>query len=256
MIESAFLQFKGVGEKTCTILKDCGIKNWYDFLNHKEKLPLSQNRIQSIEKEIHNYLRALEKDDIEFLVNQFKGPDQWRILARYFESLSYFDIETSGLNYDSYITLIVCYHKGRLYQFVKNENLEEFLDLLTEVELLVSFNGASFDVPWIRNYFHIPTLPCPHIDLRWICKRIGLEGGLKFIEKNLEIKRPYDLIGVDGFEAVLLWDKWDYWSDEDAKEKLIRYCSADVLSLKVVASKVLQKFGVQVDVDEDIFRLL
>ncbi|MCB1192441.1 MAG: ribonuclease H-like domain-containing protein [Leptospiraceae bacterium] len=256
MIEEAFLHFKRVGKKTLERLKGYGIQNWYDVLKLQNTNVISKNLVNSLVEEIHFYLDVLETENISCLVNNFKGEDKWRILGRYFDRLSYFDIETDGLGYDSRITLIVCYHKGRLYEFVRHENLEGFLDLLNDIELLVSFNGQSFDVPWVRHAFHIPELPCPHIDLRWVCKKIGLEGGLKSIEWDLGIQRPSDLIGVGGYEAVLLWDRWERWNDVEAKRKLIRYCSADVLSLQIVTAKVLKLQGLEVYITEDAFRLL
>lgn len=189
---------------------------------------------------------ALHNNDIHFLVKNFSPSNHWRILEEYFKEISYFDVETTGLTrYDSVITVIVCFHKGRLYTYLRGENLNEFLDLLEDVALLASYNGNSFDLPFVLDSFHIPELPCPHIDLRWVCYHADLKGGLKAIEAKCGINRPVDLIGIDGFEAVYLWNKWLNEKDSDAKKKLIRYCQADVISLIYILQKTLSRYGVK-----------
>ena len=40
---------------------------------------------------------------------------------------------TSGLEMDSLITVIACWHQGRLHTFVEHENLDDFLDLLDDI---------------------------------------------------------------------------------------------------------------------------
>ena len=67
-----------------------------------------------------------------------------------------------------------------------------------------------------------------------------LAGGLKQVEQTLGISRPADLEGVDGAEAVWLWYRWHHYGDKAAREKLLRYCGADVLALKIVCATLLE----------------
>lgn len=193
---------------------------------------------------------ALKQNNIQFFIDHLATREQWRILATYFDRLSYFDIETSGLSYDAYVTCVACYHKGKVYTYVNGENLDDFLDLLEDVDLLVSFNGASFDVPFMLRTYHIPELPCPHIDLRWQCHHQNHKGGLKHIEHTLNINRPDDLQGVDGAEAVWLWYRWHQYKDQRARERLLRYCAADVLTLQLVTASLLRNLEVPVEMVE------
>lgn len=189
---------------------------------------------------------ALEQNDIQYFIDNFSIKEQWRILVTYFDRLSYFDIETSGLSYDAYVTCVVCLHRGKLLRFVHGENLDDFLDLLEEIPLLVSFNGSSFDIPQLLHTWHIPEFPCPHIDLRWQCYHEQLSGGLKKVEDELGIVRPPDLQGVDGAEAVWLWFRWLQYQDQEARHRLIRYCAADVLTLQMVTALLLKSKQVAV----------
>jgi uncharacterized protein YprB with RNaseH-like and TPR domain len=190
--------------------------------------------------------RALAADDIAYFVSRLAAPEQGLILAQWFDRASYFDIETSGLEADSIVTLVCCFHENRPLHFLAGDNLDDFLDLLESVKLLVSFNGASFDVPRVLDRFHIPDLPCAHVDLRWLCHHAGWRGGLKKIERSLGFRRPPDLEGLGGAEAVWLWQAWSQRGDERARRRLERYCSADTVMLKMLAGKLCALQGAEV----------
>ena len=109
----------------------------------------------------------------------------------------------------------------------------------------------------LRTY-HIPEFPCPHIDLRWQCYHQEHKGGLKQIEHTQNINRPEDLQGVDGAEAVWLWFRWKQYQDQKARERLLRYCAADVLTLQLVCASLLRNLDVTVETPghEDLWALL
>ena len=198
-----------------------------------------------MKEESERCLTALETEDIQYFVNHFVSTDKWRVLANYFADATFFDIETLGLSSADPITTIVSWHQGQFRTFVEHENLDAFLVLLDEVKLLVSFNGSTFDVPRVLDTFHIPTLPCPHLDLRWTTYHHGLSGGLKEVARTLEIERPADLRDMSGEQAVLLWQAWRTQKDQAAREHLIRYCAADVLLLLMVAERLVGRDGLE-----------
>ncbi len=233
MITEALSHFTGIGPVRLAQLHAAGLRSWMDICDQPSRIPESVR--PSLLNEAQQSLAALERDDVDFLVNVFSPQDRWRILAAYFDRTSFFDIETSGLEIDAAVTVIVCWHQGELHTFVEHENLDEFLDLLDDVTLLASFNGASFDVPRVLDAFHIPQLPCPHLDLRWTCYHAGLNGSLKNIAAELQIDRPQDIADTDGAVAVQLWSEWQERQDAAARQHLIRYCSADVVMLTLLA---------------------
>lgn len=203
-------------------------------------------------------LRAVAADDVALFTGRLPALEQWRVLAQWFDRASFFDIETSGLEADSIVTLVCCFHEDRPLRFLADENLDDFLDLLEQIKLLVSFNGASFDVPRVLARFHIPELPCAHVDLRWLCHHAGWRGGLKKIEKMLGLQRPPDLDGLGGAEAVWLWQAWSGKRDARARRTLERYCSADTALLKLVAGRLCALKGAAVTMPEEahIWRLI
>ena len=190
--------------------------------------------------------RALEADNATYFTTRLPPREQWRVLVQWLDRASFFDIETSGLEADSIVTLICCYHRGQSLCFLADENLDDFLELLDEVQLLVSFNGSSFDVPRVLDRFHIPQLPCAHVDLRWLCHHAGWRGGLKAIECALGMRRPPDLEGLGGAEAVWLWQTWRDHQDVKARRTLKRYCTADTVTLYMLAAHLCRHHGADV----------
>lgn len=247
MIRSAFQHLPGIGPQRLALLRDAGIRDWDELIEQSGALlGMKDGQWQRVVAAVEECRRAFTSQDLSFLTEALHTSDHWRILAKYFDRATFFDIETTGLDCDSQITIIACYHNGEFYRFFKDENLEDFLDLLEEVELLVSFNGNSFDVPKIERTFHIPGLPCPHLDLRWVCHHAGLRGGLKKIEPRLGVFRPPDLAFVDGAEAVWLWEEWEQTADPHLRTRLERYCCADVAALHLVGAEILRQAEIQV----------
>ena len=236
MITEALQHCRGIGPIRLRQIHQSGVRSWSDVLNAPQCLPeWLRNELVA---ESERCLRALADDDIGYFVDCLSPHDRWRIVAHYIDRCSYFDIETTGLEIDDTITTIVCWHRDQLHTFVEHENLDDFLDLLDDIDLLVSFNGSTFDVPRVLDVFHIPDLPCPHLDLRWPCYYRNLHGGLKQISSEIGLQRPDDLEDADGSLAVRLWSLWRHSGDAEAKNLLLRYCAADVLLLRGVAQHI------------------
>lgn len=155
-------------------------------------------------------------------------------------SAAFFDIETDGLAAGSRVTMIACLTGSRLEVFTHGRDLDQFLQRTEETELLVSFNGRTFDVPRLLDAFHLPSLGRDHLDLRPVCKAAGHAGGLKQIEKSLGIIRPPDITGVTGEDAQWMWRAWEKDGDTGLRDRVVRYCAADVVALRLLAAKLLE----------------
>ena len=148
-------------------------------------------------------------------------------------NVAYFDIETTGLSsLEDYITTIVLYDGETLQHYVQDDNLWEFNEAVDRYQLIVSYNGKSFDAPFVRNYLG-GTVRQPHIDLRHVLEGLGLRGGLKGCERQLGIARP-GVEEIDGYFAVLLW--FDYYrnGNQRALETLLAYNAMDVVNLELL----------------------
>ena len=76
------------------------------------------------------------------------------------------DIETSG-GYQGMdeITVIGLYDGCDVHTFVNGSNLDEFEISISQYDLVITFNGTTFDLPFIRRWFPNISLPPAHIDL-------------------------------------------------------------------------------------------
>lgn len=242
----AFLHLPGIGPVRERQLREQGIQTWQELLA-AQTWPLPAKLRPGIEQVIQDSLPRLAADDLSYLCQTLRPVDHWRILAQWFPQASYFDIETTGMGWDSAISMIACYHQGQLYYFYEHENLDDFLELLPQIQLLVSFNGASFDVPRVLDYFHVPELPCAHLDLRWLCYHQAYRGGLKAIADCMGIQRPADIQTLAGDDAIELWKAWRASNVRAYRTRLTRYCAADVVMLPMVAAIALQAKGYHVE---------
>ena len=172
------------------------------------------------------------RNDIKFFRDRLSSGEMWRMFDTFKRKTAYLDIETNG-GYQGIdeITVIGIYDGVRVRTFVNGYNLDAFEIAIAQYDLVITFSGSSFDLPMIRRFFPNISLPAVHIDLRYLLKRLGYRGGLKKIEKELNIVRDTEIDGMNGYDAVLLWKAYQ-WGDKEALERLIKYNTADIVNLK------------------------
>src|SRR5690606_10514119 len=123
--------------------------------------------------------------------------EHWRLYDQFKDEAVYLDIETNG--YRNGITIIGLSDGVDTKTMVRGHNFDKRMltKELSKYKLIVTFNGQSFDIPVLERFFGIH-VRVPHIDLRFVCQRAGLAGGLKSIEKQLNIKRRDSVDGLSG----------------------------------------------------------
>ncbi len=157
---------------------------------------------------------------------------------------AYLDIETTGLSWDYHdITVIGIYRcRGKDTCFTqlygRNVTRDNLLQALEGVSTIYTYNGRRFDLPFIDASLGINLeLYFKHTDLMYNCWERNLKGGFKSVEKQLGIERETE--GVNGYYAVLLWNKYIELNDEEALNLLLRYNRDDVVNLKALREKLL-----------------
>lgn len=152
---------------------------------------------------------------------------------------AYLDIETTGFlggsSYPTVVGIAVDFPGDwSCDQLVGDEiTADAILHILEGVTTIYTFNGASFDLPFLawkpgvdlRRRFE-------HRDLMRASRRAGLKGGLKTIEKALGI--PRRLPDMGGGDAVVLWRKYRTEDSHAALEMLLEYNREDVENLRVL----------------------
>jgi len=156
---------------------------------------------------------------------------------------AYLDIETTGLSpWDSEITVIGIYLcNGEDTQFIqlvgKDISTQNILEALNGAEVLYTYNGSRFDLPFIYSRLGLNLAEqFNHCDLMYDCWRYNLYGGFKTVERQLGIDRK--LTDINGYEAVRLWWRYVDSFDLDALNTLLEYNKEDVLNLKILREKL------------------
>ena len=121
---------------------------------------------------------------------------------------------------------------------------------MEQYDLVVTFNGAAFDLPYIEHHFGNVFKDMAHVDLRFPLKKAGYRGGLKSIEKQMGLARPSALDELDGFDAVLMWQMW-LNGDAGARDTLVRYNAEDVASLPLLSETVYNKLAADLPTEVD-----
>lgn len=148
---------------------------------------------------------------------------------------AYIDIETDD---GRGLTVLGVFRPDRgCRQWVRpNFSRMDLLNFLSGVECLMSYNGARFDLPILKDQLRVDLeVMFFHRDLMLDCWTQDLKGGLKNVERRLGIHR--DTEGVDGLAAIRLWHAYRR-GEPEALELLLRYNREDVENLEALAIKL------------------
>ncbi|MDX2440223.1 MAG: ribonuclease H-like domain-containing protein [Desulfobacterales bacterium] len=229
MLKNTFQHIPGIGAITEEKIWDLGILSW-DSFRHPYPDMLPEGKISIIERYLKESEKHLSKNDPAYFSGLIPSGLQWRMFPEFRDLAVYLDIETTGLGYYDSITTIALFDGRSISWYVNGQNLDDFVKDIFKYRLIISYNGKSFDIPFIERFFSIK-LDHAHIDLRFVLSSLGYKGGLKACETALGIDRG-DIKGIDGFFAVLLWN--DYLKNENQKslETLLAYNIEDVVNLE------------------------
>ena len=234
MLENTFLHIPGVGRVTEQKLWGHNILTWASYLAASPP-PLGEKLHRAAREEILASSEKLAREDLAYFSRRLPSGEAWRLFGAFHREAFYLDIETTGLGYPGdHITTIALYHRGEVRWYVRGQNLEDFPRDIRDARLLVTYNGRTFDLPFIQRDLGI-ALDIPHIDLRYVLGSLGYRGGLKGCERQLGICRG-ELEGVDGFMAVLLWREHRR-GNPGALETLLAYNIEDTVNLELLMHK-------------------
>jgi uncharacterized protein YprB with RNaseH-like and TPR domain len=237
MLRNTFVHIEGVGPVTEARLWRQGILSWEELLRRHRSGTSTGVRLARLVPWAEDSARALRKGGIEYFARLLPSSEQWRLYPEFHDSVAYVDIETTGLNQAyNQITVVALYDGKGFHAFVRGKNLEAFPRAVSRYKLIVTFNGSTFDIPFLRSAFRSFT-PRAHLDLRWPLRKLGYSGGWKRIEREIGFRRPQHLREIDGYEAVLLWNEYRA-GRRDALTRLVDYAEQDVRSLEPLAELV------------------
>ncbi len=233
MIDRTFVHLAGVGPRTERRLWRAGVRTWTDFLEQGSAGVMGPAREAEVQRTL-----AADRDhafDPAWLARRFPPAEHWRLFEAFQDRTAYLDIETTGgLGGVDDITVIGIYDGAGVHTFIHGRDLDLFEDPLVDKAVVVTFNGARFDLPYIRRRFRNVQLPPIHLDLMFLLRRCGVRGSLKKIEEQMGLRRPEAVRGLDGYDAVLLWQRYEA-GDARALDLLVEYNAQDIVNLRPLA---------------------
>jgi uncharacterized protein YprB with RNaseH-like and TPR domain/predicted nuclease with RNAse H fold len=235
MLQQTFIHIPGIGRGIERGLWKHGIRSWDDADKFEKRFGAVGARLhQKLDEYIPLSREAVRRKDAAFFERLSTLGEAWRIFPEFADGCVYLDIETTGLSpvFDT-VTMVGLYD-GRKYKvFAEGDNLQELPAQLQNYSVVVTFNGAGFDLRFLRLAFPQLKFPPIHIDLRWITRKLGVKGGLKSVEEKFGLKRAESVEDLTGYDATVLWAK-HLRGEKSALEQLIQYNTEDVVHLKAI----------------------
>src|SRR6266853_3152678 len=192
MLQQTFIHIPGVGKRTEEELWAAGIRSWDDADLFEKRFGHVGARLQQkLDDYIPRSREAIKRKNAGFFERLSRVGEAWRIFPEFADRCVYLDIETTGLStvFDR-VTMVGLYNGRKYTVFVEGDNLHELPQHLQGYSILVTYNGAGFDLRFLKLAFPNLSLPPIHIDLRWVTRKLGMTGGLKSVEAELGLKRP------------------------------------------------------------------
>ncbi len=237
-LSCSFIFLDRVSRATERKLWENGVSDWNSFRERERIRGIGTSRKTFYELKIKEFEGLLEEKDHHALAALLPKNEHWRLYHLFSDDCLYVDIETAERYGD--ITVLGAWDGKQYYCFVKGVNLnkEPIKELFSRHKVFVTFNGSSFDLPIIERYFG-GVLPENHIhvDLRHVCGRLGLAGGLKTIERIFDIRREEGIEGFSGADAALLWYEYRVTGEKELLDLLIEYNEADCRNLEPLARR-------------------
>lgn len=253
MIRSTFSILNGIGEKLERRLWRNGILTWEDFLGASGPDFIHPERKRHYDVFLSAALAELGRGNSGYFTETVSRREHWRLFETFRGEAVCLDIETNGYMPGSggYVTVVGLYDGCGYRCFIRGENLsaDNLLDALSGYKYLITFYGSVFDIPFLERSIPGFRLGIPHFDLCFGAKRLGWKGGLKRLEETLGIERQEAVQGMDGFDAVILWNQAKRGSAE-ALDLLVTYNREDTVNLAGIAEVLYRNLRASTGIEE------
>jgi uncharacterized protein YprB with RNaseH-like and TPR domain len=222
-----------------------GIKDWDEFIAKDRIKGISSRIKQEYSRLLAEAKKALYEDDSSYFCDTLPTTETWRLYDFFMDEAIFLDIETSSAtSQNSYLTVIGLFDGIDTKTMIRDVNLDTaaLKRELAKYRLIITFNGSTFDIPYLNKKFPGLIPDVPFIDLRHLCSRVGLKGGLKDIERQLGIARPNIIIErMYGGDPFKLWRMFKGSGDDYYLKLLVEYNEEDVINLKKITEHSIMK---------------
>ncbi len=233
----------GIGAKLERRLWASGVLTWKDFIGTDSVECVSNGRKKLMDERLCAHMDRLEKRDAPWFKEALKNSEHWRLFEIFRDETVCLDIETNGWHPGAggYVTMVGLYDGYDYRCLLMGEDLsaENLMKELSRYKYMVTFYGSAFDVPFLKSSLSGFNLRIPHFDLCFGARRLGFKGGLKRLEEKFGIERDEETRGMDGYDAVILWNEFRKGSSS-ALELLVKYNREDTVNLWDMAETIYE----------------
>jgi uncharacterized protein YprB with RNaseH-like and TPR domain len=219
------------------------VKTWDDFLARDSLKGFSKPRKSYYNRKIEEAKKNLYTQNSSYFNDKLPAAENWRLYDFFKDEAIFLDIETTGVKSFDDVAVVGLFNGLDTKTMIKGLNLNFYAlkQELKKYKLIITFNGATFDVPFLKKRYPDLIPDVPIFDVRTVCARVGLTGGLKEIEKKLGIKRNPIIEKFYGGDPLCLWRMHRATGDEYYLRLLVEYNEEDVINLKKIAEYCISK---------------
>jgi len=243
MLENSLVLLPGVGIGTEDMLWRNGIHGLSQLQEAHAVKGISRRRLKLLQEKATDVLHDLDKCNYVRLANHMPGREMWRFLSLVNDRSIALDVESARFGRENKpVVLSLCSSDGKCMTLVRGDSLSwhRFDDLLRGADFIITYNGSSFDLPLLRQNGYRVDGPI-HIDLRRYSRRANLMGGLKDIERCINISRPRYLEFSTSAQVSYLWRLWESRGCKNALDLLIAYNQQDARSLIPISRCIYER---------------
>ncbi len=225
----------GIGDATAAKLNETGVQSIGDLLKH----PRWQRAAQDL-------LRAIERRDVDRLVHY--GASDFQLLSFFQpESVKFIDIETLGLYsiHPVFLVGILSFEnkRGCVKQFLarsfeeEKAILKETFTELSNARVIASFNGRSFDLPYLRNRMRYHRLNEEvnglHVDLLRPARKKyrGIYPNCRLLTLEKELLNRERVNDIPGSEIAACYYRYLDSGDGSILNSILLHNAMDLLSM-------------------------
>jgi uncharacterized protein YprB with RNaseH-like and TPR domain len=225
----------GIGSITATKLNRAGIYTVVDLLRHPRW-----------QRAAHDLLKIIENRDVDRLIRY--GASDFQLLSFFNpETIKFIDIETLGLYYIHPVFLVGVLsfpnNQGIIKQFLARSFEEEKAILketgteLSDTKVIASFNGRSFDLPYLRSRMKYHGLneemKAFHVDLLRPARKKyrGIYPNCRLITLEKELLNRERIDDIAGAEIAECYYRYLDTGDRSLINRILDHNAQDLLSM-------------------------
>lgn len=215
MVDQIFSIFPELNNEITSSFKELGIKTWADFIKASNVPGLAADLKTRLDKTMDDYYNILNSGNLRRFTS-LPPQEHWCFFetAKELKKTAFIDIETTGRQlFNDEITLVGIFDGKKYISLIKGINLnqEKLADILNRFDMVVTYKGLVFDIPFLQYEFPEVNLDMLHFDLYFASQKVGFSGrgNLREYLSQRGCDIPLERKPLKGYQVVQLWQEYE-----------------------------------------------